>query len=56
MLGRDVNSFKDPSGKEFGKEIMREAKEGQISEVSYMFPRPGEAQPVAKGSLLHQDR
>ena len=37
----------------FGQELYDAAKEGQITEVSYMFPKPGtDTTPVAKISLV----
>ncbi len=52
MAASDLNTLKDSNGKEFGRQILREAREGQISEVDYMFPRLGGSQPVAKESYF----
>jgi hypothetical protein len=52
ILGRDVRDFKDATGKAFGDEIYTTAREGQITSVSYMFPRPGSTEPVAKESYV----
>ena len=41
LLGTDIRALKDKNGKEFGQEISTAAIEGKITEVSYMFPRPG---------------
>jgi Single Cache domain 2 len=41
VLGTDIRALKDKNGKEFGQEIYQAATEGKITEVSYMFPRPG---------------
>ena len=41
VLGTDIRALKDKNGKEFGQEIYQAAREGKITEVSYMFPRPG---------------
>src|SRR5262249_14269071 len=41
VLGTDIRALKDKNGKEFGQEIYQAAIEGKITEVSYMFPRPG---------------
>jgi hypothetical protein len=41
VLGTDIRALKDKNGKEFGQEIYKAAIEGKITEVSYMFPRPG---------------
>ncbi len=52
-LGKDVRTFKDKTGKAFGQEIYDAAKAGQISEVSYMFGKPGAEQtPVPKVSFV----
>lgn len=52
LLGTDVKGLKDNSGKVFGEEVYKAAIEGKISEVSYMFPRPGETEPVRKVSFV----
>jgi Cache domain len=41
LLGSDIRTLKDKTGKEFGQENYKAAIEGKISEISYMFPRPG---------------
>ena len=43
LLGTDIRTLKDATGKVFGLELYAAAQkpEGQITEVSYMFPRPG---------------
>ncbi|MGI9046459.1 MAG: cache domain-containing protein [Burkholderiales bacterium] len=43
-----VKELKDKAGKALGEEFYKIAKEGQISEVNYMWPRPGTEQPVQK--------
>jgi signal transduction histidine kinase len=52
MLGDDIAKFKDQNGKGAGKEIIRQAKDGQVIKVKYMFPRPGETEAVAKESYV----
>lgn len=52
LLGKDVRSLKDKSGKEFGKELFAAAVEGRVSEVSYLFPRPDSDVPVPKVSFV----
>jgi signal transduction histidine kinase len=52
LLGKDVRSLKDKTGKAFGEENFKAAIDGKITEVSYMFPRPGETEPVAKVSYV----
>jgi hypothetical protein len=47
-IGTDVRTLKDPTGKAYGEELYAAAQkpEGQVTEVSYMFPRPGTTSPV----------
>jgi signal transduction histidine kinase len=52
-IGQDIRTLKDATGKVFGQDLYDAAKEGQITEVSYMFPKPGaDTTPVAKISLV----
>jgi hypothetical protein len=51
-LGKDVRSLKDSTGKAFGGEIFSAAIDGKVTEVSYLFPRPGETEPVSKVSFV----
>src|SRR5271166_5302292 len=53
--GTDIRSLKEQTGKAYGVEIYAAAQkpEGQITEVSYMFPRPGaDKTPVPKVSFV----
>jgi signal transduction histidine kinase len=52
VKGKDVKTLKDPTGKAFGEEIYKAAQDGKVNEVSYMFPRPGTTEPVAKVSFV----
>ena len=55
LLGTDVRNLKDSTGKAFGEELFAAGQkpEGQITEVSYMFTRPGvDKTPVQKVSLV----
>ena len=52
LLGTDVRTLKDKTGKPFGEEVYKAAMEGKMTEVSYMFPRPGETEPVQKVSFI----
>jgi hypothetical protein len=55
LLGTDVRSLKDSTGKVFGTELIAgmQKPEGQMTEVSYLFPRPGpDKTPVQKVSLV----
>jgi signal transduction histidine kinase len=52
-IGQDVRTLKDATGKAYGPDLYAAAKEGQNTEVSYMFPKPGtDTTPVAKISLV----
>ena len=53
--GTDVRTLKDPTGKVYGQELYAAGQkpEGQVTEVSYMFPKPGTTAPaVAKVSFV----
>jgi signal transduction histidine kinase len=50
--GFKLSEMKDANGFAFGKEIMRTAEAGKISEVAYMWPRPGSDTPVQKISYV----
>jgi Single Cache domain 2 len=52
VIGKDIRTFKDSTGKEFGKENFKGAVEGRISEVSYLFPRTNDGPPVPKVSFI----
>jgi len=55
ILGTDTRTLKDATGKAFGMELYAAGQkpEGQITEVSYMFPRPGaDKTPVLKSSFV----
>jgi hypothetical protein len=48
-FGQDVRTQKDVNGKAWGVEFYAAAQkpEGQITEISYMFPKPGSDKPLA---------
>jgi len=52
LVGKSLKELKDKAGKALGQEIYATAKEGTISEVSYMWPRPGTTDPVQKVSYV----
>ena len=53
VIGQDVRTLKDATGRAWGPDLYAAAKEGQITEVSYMFPKPGaDTTPVAKVSFV----
>jgi len=49
-VGQSLKDLKDKADKPFalGEEIYKVAQEGKISEVTYMWPRPGEEKPIEK--------
>jgi Single Cache domain 2 len=52
VIGKDIRTFKDSNGQEFGKENYKAAIEGKITEVSYLFPRTNDGPPVPKVSFI----
>ena len=55
LLGTDARHLKDSTGKDFGTELFAgmQKPEGQITEVNYLFVRPGpDKTPVPKVSLV----
>ena len=55
IFGTDVRNLKDVTDKEFGKEQYAAAQkpEGQFTEVSYMFAKPGpDPKPVPKVAFI----
>jgi signal transduction histidine kinase len=52
LVGKSLKELKDKSGKGLGEEIYKAAQEGKVSEVSYMWPRPGSTEPVQKVSYV----
>ena len=52
MIGADVRSFVDMSGKPFGEEMFKVAKEDQIVEVAFTSPYPGSTIRVPKRSYV----
>ena len=52
LVGKSLKDLKDKAGKPLGQEIYAAAKPGTISDVSYMWPRPGTTEPVQKVSFV----
>ena len=48
LVGESLKDLKDKTGNPFGQEIYEKAQEGEVAEVPYMWPRPGEEEPVQK--------
>jgi signal transduction histidine kinase len=52
LVGKSMKDLKDKAGKPIGEEFYATAKVGSISEVAYMWPRPGSTDPVQKVSFV----
>lgn len=52
LVGKSLRELKDKSGKPLGEEIYKTAQEGKVSQVEYMWPRPGQTDPVQKVSFV----
>jgi signal transduction histidine kinase len=52
LTGKSLKDLKDKAGAPLGEEIYKSATEGAVSEVSYMWPRPGTTEPVQKVSYV----
>ena len=52
LNGKDARGLKDGNGKAFVVEMMNVAQDGKVSEVDYLFPRPGTTTPVPKSSYV----
>jgi len=50
--GSNLKDAEDKNGKMFGEEIMRVAKEGEVAQVDYLYPRPGTKEPVNKVTFV----
>ena len=54
LFGADERTIKDAAGKNYGQEVFAAAQkpEGQISEVSNAFSKPGDSRPSPKVSVV----
>ena len=52
LVGKSLKELKDKAGKPLGEEIYKVAQEGKITEVTYMWPRPGSTEPVQKVTFV----
>jgi signal transduction histidine kinase len=52
MVGQDARALIDKNGKKLGEEILTVAVEGKFNVVEYVWPRPGETEPVQKASYV----
>ena len=52
LTGKSLKDLKDKAGSPLGEEIYNSATEGEVSEVSYMWPRPDSTEPVQKVTFV----
>ncbi|MCB1907494.1 MAG: cache domain-containing protein [Rhodocyclaceae bacterium] len=52
LTGKSLKDLKDKAGQPIGEKIYAAAKEGEIAEVGYMWPRPGSTDPVEKVTFV----
>jgi signal transduction histidine kinase len=52
LTGKSMKDLKDKTGKPLGEEMYKVAQDGKVSEVDYMWPRPGQTEPVKKVSYV----
>jgi hypothetical protein len=52
MVGRNIYELTDAAGKKFGEEIQAVATEDQFNTVEYVWPKPGETEPVPKATYV----
>ena len=56
LKGEHLQDIKGKKGYPLGQEIMQNATEGTIKELTYWWPRPGVRQASGKDHLLHEGR
>lgn len=54
LVGQSLRDLQDKAGTPLGERIYECAAAGEIAEVAYMWPRPGEGEPTQKISLVTQ--
>lgn len=52
LNGKSMKELKDKAGKAIGEEMYKTASEGKVTEVDYLWPRPGATDPVQKVSYV----
>jgi signal transduction histidine kinase len=51
-VGKNLKELKDKKDKAFGAEMFKVAEEGKVKQVAYMWPKPGQTDPVEKSSYV----
>lgn len=54
LVGKSLKDLKDKAGKALGEEMYKDAHEGGMIEVTYMWPRPGEEKPSEKVAYVEK--
>lgn len=52
LVGQSLRDLEDKAGTPLGEQMYERATAGEIVEVEYMWPRPGEEEPTDKVSLV----
>jgi signal transduction histidine kinase len=52
LEGQSLRELEDRAGEPFGERIYETAEEGEFNQVDYMWPRPGETEPIQKSSYV----
>jgi signal transduction histidine kinase len=52
LVGQDATGVTDRAGNPLGQRILETAEEGEFNEVDYMWPRPGEQEPIPKTAYV----
>lgn len=52
ITGQNVKDLKDKNGMMLGQALMSAAKEGNMAQVQYMWPRPGTTEAIEKVSFV----
>lgn len=52
MVTHDVRSLRDETGKRFGEQMYRDARENQVTEVTYTSPMPGSTDRATRRVFL----
>jgi signal transduction histidine kinase len=56
LVGQRIYDMADAAGKKFGEEFHAVATEGEFHVVEYVWPRPGETEPVPKATYVTKVR
>lgn len=52
LMGKNLKDVKDKAGYALGQEMLTIATEGKMKAVSYLWPRPGQNDPIQKVSFV----